>query len=294
LARVGDPRQADLFEPRSRDAEPAGTPLIRFERYVAIGDSSTEGLDDSDGRGGYRGWANRLAERIACAQGSVRYANLGVRGRRTRRILDEQLPRALAMRPDLATVFSGSNDILDRGFDPDALRRDVQEMQSALMAGGATVVTFTFPDLEPIFSLARLLRGRVAAMNTALRDASTGSGAILVDFARYEVGSDPRLWSEDRFHANADGHARIAHALAHALGVAGADDSWKTPLDPASRPGRISRVPSDLAWGARYAAGGLLQALLRRSEMPRTAKRPELEVMEAGDGKGTGGPTPAA
>ena len=38
--------------------------MTRFERYVAIGDSTAEGLDDPDGRGGYRGWANRL-ERFA-------------------------------------------------------------------------------------------------------------------------------------------------------------------------------------------------------------------------------------
>lgn len=44
---------------------------VRFERYVAIGDSSTEGLDDPDGNGGYRGWANRLAETIPGQQGSL-------------------------------------------------------------------------------------------------------------------------------------------------------------------------------------------------------------------------------
>ncbi len=52
-----------------------------YERYVAIGDSSTEGLDHPDGQGGYRGWANRLAEQVAAAQGgSLLYANLAIRG----------------------------------------------------------------------------------------------------------------------------------------------------------------------------------------------------------------------
>src|SRR6185436_10937152 len=37
-------------------------PLRRIERYVAIGDSSTEGLDDPRSAGGFRGWADRLAE----------------------------------------------------------------------------------------------------------------------------------------------------------------------------------------------------------------------------------------
>src|SRR5436190_8300791 len=186
--------------------------LPRFERYVAIGDSSTEGIDDPDGEGGYRGWANRLAQRIADAQGAVLYANLGIRGRLTREILDEQLAPALAMNPGLATVFAGSNDILRMRFDALRVSDDVAHMQRSLAAGGATVVTFTLPDLTPILPMARVLAPRVRALNDALRSASASTGAILVDFAAHAIGSDPRLWSEDRFHANTDGHVRIANA----------------------------------------------------------------------------------
>lgn len=77
------------FHPAFRDT--AGNSLPRFERYVALGDSTVEGLDDPDGRGGYRGWANRLAERIATEPGELLYANLAVRGRKTREVLEEQL-----------------------------------------------------------------------------------------------------------------------------------------------------------------------------------------------------------
>src|SRR5512140_305905 len=95
-----------------------------FSRYVAIGDSSTEGLDDPDGRGGYRGWADRLAAHVAAAQSSpLLYANLAIRGRSTRRIRDEQLEPALALRPDLVTLFSGTNDVIGRRFDADAVGR---------------------------------------------------------------------------------------------------------------------------------------------------------------------------
>ena len=80
--------------------------------------------------------------------------------------------------------------------------------------------------------LARPLAGRVRALNDALRSAASSSGAILVDFARHPVGSDPRLWSEDRIHANSAGHARIAAALAWALGLPGTDQSWSQPLPP--------------------------------------------------------------
>lgn len=57
-----------------------------FARYVALGDSSTEGIDDPDGAGGYRGWSQRLAERIAATQGGLHYANLAVRGLTTAQV----------------------------------------------------------------------------------------------------------------------------------------------------------------------------------------------------------------
>ena len=88
----------------------------RYRRYVALGDSSTEGLDDLDGAGQYRGWADRLAEHIAHAHPGLEYANLAVRGRSAGEIAATQLAPALAMRPDLATVVAGMNDLLRRNL----------------------------------------------------------------------------------------------------------------------------------------------------------------------------------
>uniref|UniRef100_UPI00404B9C84 GDSL-type esterase/lipase family protein n=1 Tax=Cephaloticoccus sp. TaxID=1985742 RepID=UPI00404B9C84 len=69
-------------------------------------------MDDPDGNGGYRGWSQRLAERIDTAQGGgLHYANLAVRGLTTRQVRDQQLEAALAMQPDIATLFCGTNDV---------------------------------------------------------------------------------------------------------------------------------------------------------------------------------------
>jgi lysophospholipase L1-like esterase len=254
--------------------------LTRFERYVAIGDSTTEGLDDPDGRGGYRGWANRLAERIAADQGSILYANLGVRGRTTRQIRDEQLAPALAMRPDLATVVSGTNDLLRRRFDPDEVGADVEAIQRALIGGGATVITFTLPDLTPVMPLARIFRSRVHRLAATLRQASARSGAILCDLAAYEVASDPRLWSDDRLHANSLGHARIAEALAFHLHLPGSNREWSEPL-----PDRRDATLADLlraegAWARRHLVPWLARhAVGRSSGDGRVAKRPQLSEL---------------
>jgi lysophospholipase L1-like esterase len=237
----------------------------RFERYVAIGDSSTEGLDDPDGAGGYRGWANRFAEHLAAAQGSVLYANLGVRGKTTREIAAEQLPAALQMRPDLATVFSGTNDVTARRFDAAAVAADVERMQAALVAVGTTVLTFTLPDLTPVMPLARFIAPRVRALNEAVRAVSARTGATLIDFAAYPLASDPRLWSDDRLHANTAGHARVAAALAHALGLPNSDTSWQAALPERPPPSPAERLAGELRWCRRHLLPWLWQHLHGRS-----------------------------
>ncbi len=263
------------------------TPTPRYERYVAIGDSSTEGLDDPDGRGGFHGWANRLAERVAAIQGSLLYANLGVRGLKTRQILDGQLEAALALRPDLATLFSGTNDIVAREFDAHQVADDVETMQTALVQQGATVLTFTLPDLTPVMPLARRMVPRLLALNAALRQASARSGAILVDVAAHPVASDPRLWSDDRLHANAEGHARIAAALAHALGLPGSDETWAAPLPDVAPPRWLARAAAEVRWGRRHLIPWMWRHVRGRSSADgRSAKQPTLELVRPIDGRG--------
>ena len=233
--------RADMLDGSGR-AQHTHVMTLRFERYVALGDSSTEGLDDPDGAGGYRGWANRLAERVAQAQGGLLYANLAVRGKRSREIRAEQLGPALALKPDLATVFAGSNDILEPGFNPGKLRAELQYMMAALVAEKTVVLTFTLPDLTGVLPIGRFLAPRVRAMNAAIRAAAAATGARLIDFAAYPAGSDPRLWSADRFHVNAEGHARIAAALAQSLGLPGTNADWQRPLPARNAPGPWTRL----------------------------------------------------
>ena len=249
-----------------------------FQRYVAIGDSSTEGLDDPDGRGGYRGWSSRLAERVAASQSTpLLYANLAVRGRTTRKIRNEQLESAAGMRPDLVTLFSGTNDVVKPQFDADEVASDVEHMQRTLIAGGATMLGFTLPDLSLVMPIGRLIAGRVRALNDGLRRAAAASGAILVDVAKYPVAGDPRLWSQDRLHANSAGHERIANALAWALGLPGTDDSWSQPLPTPWSRSFGEGVAAEWRWQRDYFLPWVWRhARGRSSGDGKTAKRPTL------------------
>lgn len=232
-------------------------------------------MDDPDGDGGYRGWADRFAEHVAREQDGLEYANLAIRGRTTAKIREEQLQPALDLKPDLATVVAGMNDILRASFDVAAVAHDIYVMQDALVGQGATVLTFTLPDPAPVMPIAKPLRGRVLALNDAIRAATSNSGATLLDLGAYPVASDPRLWSEDRLHANSAGHERIGNALAHTLGLPGFDNSWTEPLPAALRNPRHRLIAAELSWLRRHLLPWLARHMRGQSSGDnRTCKRP--------------------
>ncbi|MEM7049869.1 MAG: SGNH/GDSL hydrolase family protein [Acidobacteriota bacterium] len=256
-----------------------------FRRYVALGDSSTEGLNDPDGQGGFRGWADRLADRLADhlwqQHGEpLRYANLAIRGRRAGPIRAEQLAPALAMEPDLATVFAGTNDAIGREFDVEAVAGEVRAMQRALIDRGATVLTFTMPDLTAVMPLARRFAPRLEVLNQALRQVAGETGALLVDFAHFPTTGDRRFWSDDRMHANALGHERMAAALADALGLPGSDRSWADPLPPSPPTGAVERWTDDARWARDHLLPWAWRRARGRSRGDgRGPKRPELQSL---------------
>ncbi|MBI3504234.1 MAG: SGNH/GDSL hydrolase family protein [Proteobacteria bacterium] len=251
----------------------------RFARYVAIGDSSTEGLEDPLPGGRYRGWADRFAEHVAAAQAEpLLYANLAVRGRKTRQVRDEQLATALAMLPDLATVFAGVNDVARASCDVHAVAADLEFMYATLREQGATVLTITMPDLSAVVPLANLMRDRLLALNDLVRAAAERTGAICIDLAEHEVTRDLRLWHPDRLHANSEGHRRIALALAAAVGAVPSGGAWADPLPPCRPPNTIERLGAEIAWARDYFVPWVWRHMRGISSGDgRTAKRPALE-----------------
>ena len=192
----------------------------RITRYVALGDSFTEGVGDVDPTrpNGVRGWADRVAEVLAAPDPGFRYANLAVRGRQLRAILAEQLAPALAMDPDLVTIYAGANDILRATVDLDDLVAAYDEGVQALAATGARILMWTAydPGHAPVL---RTMRGRFATYNELVREVADAHGATVVDFWRMREYRDPRMWDTDRIHMSPLGHARMAMTVLDVLGV---------------------------------------------------------------------------
>jgi lysophospholipase L1-like esterase len=256
---------------------------MTFERYVALGDSTTEGLDDPHPAGGYRGWADRLAERLAAVNPGLRYANLAIRGRKLPQIRAEQLEPALALEPDLASVLGGVNDILRRQVDLGAIAADLEQVVAALRDSGATVLVVTYPDLTQTISLgASRVRARVGDFNGRVRAIAERQDAVLVDLERDDI-RHPSLWSTDRLHASALGHERIAAVAAAALGVGEEDRAgWAEGLpEVAPRPLPL-RFAGDAAWAGRHLAPWVMRRLRGVSSGDgREPKRPGLAPFES-------------
>jgi len=253
---------------------------VTWERYVAIGDSQTEGLHDYGDDGVPRGWADRLAERLALSSPGLRYANLAVRGKRSAQIRAEQLEAALALRPDLASVVSGVNDVLLPGADTAAVVGEIEEMYAALRGIGCTVVGCTFP--LPSVGLTRRLRPRVQELNAAIRRVAATHQVLTVELEDVAAASDLRLWAADRIHLNPLGHERLGNAFWSVLHDL-SDESWREPLPPAPSPSRAREVFDETSWVLRYLVPKIVRTARGRSSGDGcVAKRPELTPVAAG------------
>lgn len=209
---------------------------------VAIGDSLTLGVGDGALRpGADMGWAAHTARAV----GAATFVNLAANGTRARDLAREQLPRALAARPDVVLATAGGNDVLRGDFDPDEVESELAAALAQLTgpARHAVVVTIDRIGLFEIFprAVSAVMARRVSLANAAITAAAASVDAIVIDGAAVFRLAGRRAWHIDRVHPSAYGHRQIAWAALAAL----------SPLWPAVAPITASPAPPRLrskAW----------------------------------------------
>ncbi|GEP34681.1 SGNH hydrolase [Nocardioides szechwanensis] len=237
---------------------------MSFHRFVALGDSFTEGVGDPDHTrpNGLRGWADRVAEVLSEQNDDFGYANLAIRGRKMAGVLDEQVAPALALEPDLVTVYAGANDILRPKVDLDTLVGRYDEALGRLAATGARLLVFTAFDPGGSATY-RMLRGRFALYNELVRESGDRHGASIVDFWRLREYRDWRLWDDDRMHMGPAGHQRMAIEVLDVLGV---DHGLEPlPLRDLTVAGRREQLREHATWVRGSAAPWVHRRLTGRS-----------------------------
>jgi lysophospholipase L1-like esterase len=260
-----------------------------YETFVAVGDSFTEGLDDARPDGSYRGWADLVAGELAAGVADFRYANLAVRGRRLRRIRDEQVPLAEAMAPSLVTVSAGGNDIIGFRCDIPALARSMSELLERLARAAGTVVVFTGFDPRGRLPMGRMLATRTAAYNASIRSSARFLGVHVVDLWTMPRLPESDMWAADRLHLSTAGHRLVADAVLDVLGLPARVES-SVQRESAGRSWLAARR-SDAQWTSTYFAPWVSRKMRGRStgdaldpKLPELTAIPVIPRPRAGGG----------
>ncbi|GAB3077218.1 SGNH/GDSL hydrolase family protein [Intrasporangium mesophilum] len=266
-----------------------GAPAGRiWTRFVAIGDSFTEGMCDDDPAlahdGEYAGWADRLAAHLsllARADGQdFGYANLAVRGRKLADVVGPQLDMALALEPDLVSIVGGGNDILRPKADLDGLAARLEDAVAKIRSTGADVLMAT--PVDPADApLVKATRGRAAIHTSNIWSIARRHGAHVIDQWGLHALRDWRMWAEDRIHMTSEGHRRVALAALEALGHPSEDHDWTRPLDPAPPISRREALQANAQWAREYVGPWVHRRLTGRSSGDnRLAKRPDVTPLD--------------
>ncbi|HEX6327170.1 MAG TPA: SGNH/GDSL hydrolase family protein [Jiangellaceae bacterium] len=259
-------------------ATAVGSQRPPWRRFVAIGDSFTEGVGDERPDGTLRGWADVVASSLAERSPGLQYANLAIRGRRFHRVLVEQVPLALEMRPDLVSFAAGGNDALRPGFNMDRMMDRFDGMVSAFRESGADVVLFRFADLSQRLPLKRVLYERIVAMNDAVVEVGARHGAHVIDMFSDPGLAHPAAWAIDRLHLGPLGHRRVAAHVLEALGWP-SDPSWLA-LPELRRESWLRSRRADVRWAYAYLGPWVQRRLAGRSSGDgRLPKRPLLDIV---------------
>ncbi|MEV6670418.1 SGNH/GDSL hydrolase family protein [Streptomyces sp. NPDC051162] len=245
--------------------------------YAAVGDSFTEGVGDPGPDDAFIGWADRLAVLLSDqrAEHDFRYANLAVRGRLLDQIVEEQVPRAKELSPELVTFCAGGNDILRPGSDPDDVAARYEAAVADLAGSVGTVLLCTGFDTRGIPVL-RHLRGKIATYTAHVRAIADRHDCPVLDLWSLRSVQDRRAWSDDRLHLSPDGHTRVALRAAQVLGLevpADPDQAW--PDEGQRSPAEVRR--DNIHWAREHLVPWIGRRLRGESSGDHVEpKRPDL------------------
>jgi lysophospholipase L1-like esterase len=195
-------------------------------RLVVLGDSiayGTGALRREDALG------PRLSAMLSAEGFGVELSVVAVPGAQSSG-LPAQVRRALPLRPDLAVIVIGAND-LARFVPPASACRFLTAAVTELGEAGADVVVVPAPDMSSVPWIPPALRGVVSAASALMArhqaEAAASAGATVAHVSE-AIGSafaaDPQaMFAADRFHPSSAGYARIAEVLAPAVLAAARD-----------------------------------------------------------------------
>jgi len=178
--------------------------------YVALGASDAVGIGAIPLR---RGYVFRIRDGLESDGRDVELSNLGIPGAEVDDIA--RIARlAPAAQPDLVTLWTGANDLID-GDDPDEFAERLGDLLERLRDG--TDVLILVGDLPDLSRLPRFTErpspavtsARVQAFNEAIREQADDFDVTVVRLSELDM-LDELTSDIDGFHPNNEGHRMLA------------------------------------------------------------------------------------
>jgi lysophospholipase L1-like esterase len=251
---------------------------MTYQRFIALGDSFTEGMTDEIIDGNFRGWADRVADVLSKESSEFTYVNLAIRGKLVKQVAEDQVPQALPFingKETLVSFHAGANDVLRPNYKPENVFPIYNEAVRKLAATGATLMLFTVLERTGnTGKTADMWAERFGTFNKNVRAMAAEVGAIIVDANEEKFLSDRRLLAFDRLHLNDLGHDRVAQGVLEVLGMP-FNPSWRTPLPPAKPTPWLVKKALSIAWFFSFALPWIWRRIRGKSSGDgRSAKYP--------------------
>lgn len=252
---------------------------MAIKRFIALGDSLTEGLSDRYQSGMYRGWADRVADVLAQTEPEFKYANLAVRGKLIEQVLHEQIPTAVPQlnSESLVTFHAGANNVLRPKLDLNFVFNSYSKSVAKLAETNARILVFTVREINnPKSPIEFLWNKRFSTFNKNVFKVASQFNATVLDANSHEVYGASQMLAADRLHLSSEGHRRVAAAVLAELGYPH-DPDWLDPF-PKVQPIPVPlKFLGDALWTVGYVGPWLIRRATGKSSGDgRTAKYPEL------------------
>ncbi|MEG7879759.1 SGNH/GDSL hydrolase family protein [Bacillus paranthracis] len=194
--------------------------IYMWKRFVAIGDSFTEGIGDEVEGIVLKSWVDHFVQ--LCVN-DIEYANFAKRGLITKEIRSQQLEKALTFNPDLVSLIAGANDVLKGRWNHYAYKEDMKCMIDTLSETGADIMIANLPDFTVRLPFStekkQVLKEQLLEANEVILSLSREHQLHHIDFWNHQLVNDNTLWSKDFIHPNSKGYVKVAELIFSSLPV---------------------------------------------------------------------------
>ncbi|MGM9986197.1 MAG: SGNH/GDSL hydrolase family protein [Bacillaceae bacterium] len=188
-----------------------------WKKYVALGDSMTEGYGDEVEGIVKKDWPSYVAEHFQISD----FHNIGKSGLRSDQVYETQFQKAVEMKPDLVSVMAGANDFMQQKWNPKTYRAHMEEMITTFTKAGATVITANYPDFTkyvaiPMF-IKPIVKKQLKTCNAILDELAEKYNTVHLDVWNNPLADQRENWSKDNVHPNALGYKKISEVVIEQL-----------------------------------------------------------------------------